>query len=757
METFDIIDSPMKQQETPQQETPQKVDTALESADSKTEEQSADDAATQEAKATLEALEELPVVMEKLEQDTENYELHVRLITLLTTLDFPDQLETARQAMHDIYPLSEAMWLAWINDAKKQADTEQGEAYLLSLYDEAEKDYLFISVWKSYTEFILEKFNVAWDKEGEEEESKHVLVETTREALLKAVRATHHHVSQSHEIWNVYGEFEVRILKYFESPETLSHVKQVYLNRLEALHMECEQTFNAYSNLIGAYDNDHYEANMVEANKIYAKTKEAANERGVFEHQLIQSGYALDTFYEYIENEKIAKKKFSLNAVRNLYERAVAIYCTDVGLWNDYVLFLVERARIQVFLEAITLRAVRNCPWSGVLWSHLARVMESGHRSPEQMADIFDRALESKPLLSSLEDLVTLLKAKCDYERRRIDWEDVGEEDVMDLRVAFEEAMVYISEAFGNHGDPYYRIEKYYAHIEGNKLGNLKKARELWDVIIKRHGKQAEAWIQYIEFERECGDEQRCLSLFKQAMEKKLDYPERIMNAWMLFEHENGSLDSMQTALVRINKATKLLSTHWLAGLAEQEALDEKMKEKQMALKVKKSAHRRKQKATKKGTLSATDAATDAATDIDNATETAEEVEEMGAVDAIEMSETSEAVEAPREVRTQGAEASLKRNASQDNEAKDQVFKKPRLVPKAQSSAPNVGMVPHRMRSARGRGRGGTRLVMSRDPKKPVEAPTDKDTQAPTVGPSVIPPSAPKSNNDFRAMLLGKK
>ena len=38
--------------------------------------------------------------------------------------------------------------------------------------------------------------------------------------------------------------------------------------------------------------------------------------------------------------------------------------------------------------------------------------------------DIFDRALSSKPLLSSVEDLVAVLLAKCDFKRRKIDWED---------------------------------------------------------------------------------------------------------------------------------------------------------------------------------------------------------------------------------------------------------------------------------------------------------------------------------------------
>jgi len=78
--------------------------------------------------------------------------------------------------------------------------------------------------------------------------------------------------------------------------------------------------------------------------------------------------------------------------------------------------------------------------------------------------DIFDRALSSKPLLSSVEDLVAVLLAKCDFKRRKIDWEDrkciatywkrhfiqfvcvADDDEVMDLRVTFEECLQYISE-----------------------------------------------------------------------------------------------------------------------------------------------------------------------------------------------------------------------------------------------------------------------------------------------------------------------
>lgn len=37
---------------------------------------------------------------------------------------------------------------------------------------------------------------------------------------------------------------------------------------------------------------------------------------------------------------------------------------------------------------------------------------------------MFDKALSFQPLLASVEDLVAVLLAKCDYYRRRIDWDD---------------------------------------------------------------------------------------------------------------------------------------------------------------------------------------------------------------------------------------------------------------------------------------------------------------------------------------------
>lgn len=45
------------------------------------------------------------------------------------------------------------------------------------------------------------------------------------------------------------------------------------------------------------------------------------------------------------------------------------------------------------------------------------------------------------------------------------------ENSIADLRVAFEEAMLFIDESFPETGDPYFRIEKRYAFVEVNHEG----------------------------------------------------------------------------------------------------------------------------------------------------------------------------------------------------------------------------------------------------------------------------------------------
>lgn len=54
----------------------------------------------------------------------------------------------------------------------------------------------------------------------------------------------------------------------------------------------------------------------------------------------VQKRYDLNVLHEYLLKEKRAKSVPSLS--QGLYERAVAVHCTDAGLWEDYLLFQVS-------------------------------------------------------------------------------------------------------------------------------------------------------------------------------------------------------------------------------------------------------------------------------------------------------------------------------------------------------------------------------------------------------------------------------
>ncbi|CAO0790192.1 unnamed protein product [Mucor circinelloides] len=729
----------------------------------------------QEGQKTMQAYDELLEIKEKLVEDNTQYELHVKYIELLKKLDLQDQLEEARVAMHDIYPLTEALWLDWINDVKKDTSVE-GQIKLLSLYNHAEQDYLSINIWKDYVGYILDKFHQGFSEDiVDQDESVSEFIEQTRQDLLKAVRATTAHVKSSQEIWKPYSEFELEILERFKDADQLNRVRKMYLDRLATLHINCEDTFSAYSTFVSNYDNSNYEDTMVKANKIYAKTKKAAEERDQYEMQLVSTGYSLDAFNQYIEHEKRTKNMHSLVYVRSIYERALVYYCTDPALWDDYILFLIEQAKVQVFLETTCLRAIRNCPWSGTLWAHLARLMEFGNKEDDQIDDIFDRALSSKLLLSSMEDLVAILLAKCDFKRRKIDWEDPDDDEVMDLRVAFEESLQYISEAFPDSGDPFYRIDKYYAYISAKRLGDMDKAKEIWQNVVEQHGLNTEAWIDYIMFERDQGHYEKCESLFKQAIQKNIDNPARLISVWSSVEHEIGTLASYETSLVKINQKSKILARQWQTQSQKQaqhqqpqykqkQELTEEQKaanakEKKEMDRKKKSAHRlaQKQRAKEKKKEQAAghnavreDAAHNPHQQTDATVEEPALSEEPTANPAVSQDATPSASAEP-ETSEQDA-PSRKRKLSTDDKQDDESAKKHKSNDNDTFKRP---MAPFKAkpRSIRPNTRRGKSVklpqkTLSRNDVETIKEANAKEDQQ----------DAPqKSNEDFRAMLLSSK
>ncbi|KAH8554229.1 hypothetical protein BGW37DRAFT_246875 [Umbelopsis sp. PMI_123] len=523
------------------------------------------------ANQQLALLQAIPELMDKLAQQPWQYDAHVQLIQALRQVDMAEELEATRQRMREIYPLTEAMWLEWIQDVKAISHDPENRERVKTLYLEAAEDYLSIPIWKSYVDYVIDNYKadtgLAVDEGNTEKEKtndlskedRELLTMDTRNDLLMAIDSTRYHIAQSHEIWNGYIAFELELLNLDPSKDNVERVRSLYLERLKTIHMAWDQTFEGFSIFISTHDNANYENIMVTVNKECAPTKEAIGEREIMESELALKNNDLLTFFEYIKKEERAKSPTPL--MQGLYERAVAVHCTDAGLWEDYLLFQMQQDESEVEKTiSVAERSIRNCPWSGDLWTLYAGVFEQFLASNEQVFAVFQRALTNDLLLASYDDLIKTLLGKCDFERRQINW---SSEDSRKLIQCIKDAYTLVAELFPKTNDPYYRLEQYEIFIE-TKVGNGVRARAIWEKVIKLHLNEVDVWIKFIANEMQRGNNiHYCQQQFRRAFTKELDYPERLMEAWTKFEHEYGTVSSFRDAKITMRRKTKLASIQW--------------------------------------------------------------------------------------------------------------------------------------------------------------------------------------------------
>ncbi|CAG8594482.1 10615_t:CDS:10 [Cetraspora pellucida] len=432
-------------------------------------------------------------------------------------------------------------WLEWIQNESRSASTKEEKKRVIQLYSEAVKDYLSIETWKEYINYMIQEYKGSLEEmdESGDNSGEVVSLDQIRSVFTEAIKKTGNFVPESHIVWDICKEFEEQILE--TSPrddEQKKRVQKMYLDRLKVPHATVEKTFSDYSSFITKYDNLNYEKHMVDANVSFSQAKRKFYERDHYEQALVASGHGLDKYMEYIEFEK-KQSAPNWQAVRTLYERAIVYHYLDPSVWENYIFQLIEKKFPNNMALIVAERSVRNCPWSGDLWGHYIRVLEKDNDSYDEMKNIIRKALSTEMLNNNVDELVKVLLAHCDFERRRIKT-PLNSENTLNLINTIQE-------------------KRYWIEIETlNK--NLTKAREIWENIIKTHGKESETWIRYIEWERFMGNHDEIHKKFKRASQQNLDWPERIFDAWEQFEHQYGTLDSFEQALMFIRKQMKVVA-----------------------------------------------------------------------------------------------------------------------------------------------------------------------------------------------------
>ncbi|PKK76425.1 hypothetical protein RhiirC2_734338 [Rhizophagus irregularis] len=505
-------------------------------------------------------------LLEQLSNNVYQYEVHVQYIQTLRKSALFDELKEAREMMHSIFPLSEEMWHEWIEDESRIASTKEEKQRVIQLYSKAVQDYLSINLWKEYVSYIVQEYkNGLNEMELENESECTITLDQVRKIFDEANRETCYYITESHQIWDAYKDFEVEILEASPRDEQQNiRVKKMYESRLKIPHATVDKTFSDYSSFITKYDNFNYENVMIETNKYVSETKGKYYERDQYENALTASNNPLDKFMDYIDFEKKQKKPV-VNAIRTLYERAIANYYFDNTLWENYMLFLLEKYLIDKKVSISILiktaeRSVRNCPWSGDLWGHYIRILEKNFSSPEEIVNIYNRALSIGMLKNNIDDLIKVIISNVDYERRKIlaYKGPISQENGSSLVNLLEEGIKLVKETF-QIDDPYYRLEKYLIEIE-TLIKNLSKARQIWNELCKNHRNESEFWIRYADWEKAVGNLDDVRKVYKRASQQNTDWPERIFDAWEHFEHQYGTVDNFELAVIFIKKQMTIVA-----------------------------------------------------------------------------------------------------------------------------------------------------------------------------------------------------
>ncbi|KKZ67344.1 hypothetical protein EMCG_06963 [[Emmonsia] crescens] len=544
------------------------------------------------------------------------------------TYDVLQDLRAAREELDSLFAIGEDLWAEWIQDESVLARTVDEQIGVMELCRRSvDEEYGSTKLWIIYGEWMLYLYNSAsqpgdaavsrqWSEEDRIVAQKAFTWQSVVDVWMNAAEATNWRINDSHLVWDRYLELVVQDVGKQPSSEKLGRVRDLFVNRLQVPHMTWDQTFQQFSNFISTYYNHHYEETMVDMTNRAAHAKALWNAREVREVELRRAAEAGDSatewslFVAYIESELCQNRRkgqFSFDLVCALYQRAVLRFPTDVGFWEDYIMFIVEESMNQgphsPYVPALPSleRATRHCPWSGTLWSQHILSAERDGRSFTQIADIKHKATRTGLLdTGGIDEVIKVHTTWCSYLRRRAFQPDSTDEDLDVAEVGIRSAIESIQELGEKDNravpnDPLFRLERIYIRYL-SESGSWDSARETFKGLVARHGHSYEFWMMYYTWELLCWSKftqsdgsasasrrtpnpSLATAVLKQALQRTdLDWPEKVMSTYIDHCEHYEDADELQIAVVGIRKAMKAVTRR-----REEEALQAASQQQQPA------------------------------------------------------------------------------------------------------------------------------------------------------------------------------
>nr|CAB3265871.1 squamous cell carcinoma antigen recognized by T-cells 3 [Phallusia mammillata] len=505
-----------------------------------------------------------------------NYQHHVDRIELLRKIGEFEQLRTARKGMSNIFPLTKDLWLNWLEDEQKFAETDDDHKKLEELFELSTKDYLCPEIWLEYAQYSIRLIG----NEGG--------IAKLRSIMERALSEVGLHVSKGSSVWEAYREIENAILMTMQPPpgsissaeqlnrlsEQTDRVGLLFVRQLAIPLLDMENTMTEYQEWRKSVEDGEINIEITESyQESLSRLKKLAELENILEEAKMPK---LDAYHQYIEYEK---ESHDPARVQCIYERAIADNCLNSDLWFQYIKYLVETIKTGPVVLSVHERSVRNCPWVAQLWTKYLICLERNKASPEKMQKVTSDALAAG--FSSAGDYALLWQVSCDQARRRVTESDKEnlETSKKSLHDVFKNATSHLLNvvlpAFNETGDPDFTLWCYWARCEARLLSNIAQAREVLDDVLEDVDARRKwsIWLDYFQIEMEFGDVKKARTVLRKALQSTAaddGSAESAASHLIQFEREFGSLEDLEDAtrkvegrMAKVAKRKEKVATHF--------------------------------------------------------------------------------------------------------------------------------------------------------------------------------------------------
>ena len=90
----------------------------------------------------------------RVQKNSRDYDAHAGLLDALRDAGLPNALASARERFLEEFPLTEATWNAWIDDARSNARSDADAEHVEALYRRAQGDHVSPRLWLQHIDFI---------------------------------------------------------------------------------------------------------------------------------------------------------------------------------------------------------------------------------------------------------------------------------------------------------------------------------------------------------------------------------------------------------------------------------------------------------------------------------------------------------------------------------------------------------------------------------------------------------------------------